>query len=145
VLSQSTEIVAQVEKIRPMNDAPRLVQQERTMLATRDPLNAFLDYPEAEVPNTESGPLAGLSLAVKDIFDIAGQKTGGGNPHRLAEAPVAERTAPALQKLFNAGARFVGRTQTDELTFSLMGQNAHYPQPVNPAAPDRVTGGSSSG
>ena len=43
------------------------------------------------------------------------------------------------------GARFVGKTQTDELAFSLMGHNAHFPFPVNPAAPDRVTGGSSSG
>ncbi|NMG40301.1 amidase [Chelativorans sp. ZYF759] len=115
------------------------------MLAASDPLNAFLERPEAEVPHAASGPLSGLTLAVKDIYDIAGQKTGGGNPHKLAEAPAAVRTAPALQKLLNAGARFIGRTQTDELTFSLMGQNAHYPEPVNPAAPDRVTGGSSSG
>ena len=47
--------------------------------------------------------------------------------------------------ILDAGARFVGKTQTDELAFSLMGQNAHFPFPVNPAAPDRVTGGSSSG
>lgn len=115
------------------------------MLTTLPPLNAFLDRPETEVPHAQSGPLSGLTLAVKDIYDIAGQKTGGGNPHKLAEAPTAEKTAPALQKLLDAGARFVGRTQTDELTFSLMGQNAHFPEPVNPAAPDRVTGGSSSG
>ncbi|MGY6706989.1 MAG: amidase [Rhizobiaceae bacterium] len=115
------------------------------MLVSRDPLNAFIDCPEIEVPHAESGPLSGLTLAVKDIYDVAGQKTGGGNPHKLAEAPIADRTAPALQKLLDAGARFVGRTQSDELTFSLMGQNAHYPEPVNPAAPDRVTGGSSSG
>ena len=47
--------------------------------------------------------------------------------------------------MLDAGARFVGKTQTEELAFSLMGQNAHFPHPVNPAAPDRVTGGSSSG
>ena len=115
------------------------------MLAMRDPLNAFLDHSATQVPHAEKGPLAGLTLAVKDIYDIAGQKTGGGNPHKLAEAPLAARTAPSVQKLLDAGARFVGRTQTDELTFSLMGQNVHYPEPVNPAAPDRVTGGSSSG
>ena len=103
------------------------------MLAQSDRLNAFLDRPETEVPHAESGPLAGLTLAVKDIFDIAGQKTGGGNPHRLAEAAVAERTAPAVQKLLDAGARFAGRTQTDELTFSLMGQNVHFPEPIDPA------------
>ncbi len=111
----------------------------------RDPYNAFLDHEPAKVPHAPEGPLAGLTLAVKDIYDIAGQRTGGGNPLRLAEAVPAGGTAPAVQALFDAGARFVGRTQTDELTFSLMGQNAHYPHPVNPAAPGRVTGGSSSG
>ncbi|APH73674.1 amidase [Aquibium oceanicum] len=111
----------------------------------RDSYNAFLDHDYPEVPHAPEGPLAGLTLAIKDIFDIAGQKTGGGNPQKLAEAVAAASTAPAVQALLDAGANFVGRTQTDELTFSLMGQNAHYPFPVNPAAPDRVTGGSSSG
>jgi amidase len=50
-----------------------------------------------------------------------------------------------VQAILDAGARFVGKTQTDELAFSLMGVNAHFPAPVNKAAPDRVTGGSSSG
>lgn len=110
-----------------------------------DPFNAFLDREEPAPANAPTGPLAGLTLAVKDIYDIAGQRRGGGNPQKLAEAKPAQRTAPAVRALLDAGARFVGRTQTDELTFSLMGQNAHYPFPVNPAAPDRVTGGSSSG
>ncbi|TIS31954.1 amidase family protein, partial [Mesorhizobium sp.] len=61
------------------------------------------------------------------------------------EASPASATAPAVQALLDSGARFVGKTQTDELAFSLMGLNAHFPSPVNPAAPDRVTGGSSSG
>ena len=111
----------------------------------RDPYNAFLDHDPAEVPHAPEGPLAGLTLAIKDIYEVAAQRTGGGNPQNLAEAVSASRTAPAVQALLDAGARFVGRTQTDELTFSLMGQNAPYPPPVNPAAPDRVTGGSSSG
>lgn len=110
-----------------------------------DPLNAFVAGPEgADLPE-KSGPLAGLTLAVKDIYDIKGQRTGGGNPQMLAEAMPAKTTAPAVAALLDAGVRFAGRTQTDELTFSLMGHNAHYPQPVNPAAPGRVTGGSSSG
>ncbi|TGS60363.1 amidase, partial [Mesorhizobium sp. M3A.F.Ca.ET.201.01.1.1] len=60
-------------------------------------------------------------------------------------AHTASRTAEAVQMILDAGARFVGKTQTDELAFSLFGQNSHFPFPVNPAAPDRVTGGSSSG
>src|SRR5690606_13349978 len=107
--------------------------------------NAFVAGAGDVAPSGGSGPLSGLTLAVKDIFDIAGQRTGGGNPQMLAEAAPAKKTAPAIQTLLDAGALFVGRTQTDELTFSLFGHNAHYPQPVNPAAPDRVTGGSSSG
>ena len=114
-------------------------------MTRHDPYNAFLDRPESPVSNASAGKLAGLTLAVKDIFDIEGQRTGGGNPQKLAEAEPAPRTATAIGRLLDAGARFVGRTQTDELTFSLMGQNAHFPHPVNPAAPDRVTGGSSSG
>lgn len=115
------------------------------MLATRGPYNALLDLPQLPVPNAESGPLSATRLAVKDIYDVAGYRTGCGNPDRLAEARPARSTAPAVRMILDAGARYAGKTQTDELAFSLMGVNAHYPQPVNPLAPDRVTGGSSSG
>jgi amidase len=115
------------------------------MTATRDRLNAFLDLPQAAVPSAQSGRLYGLKLGVKDIFDVAGFKTGCGNPDKSAEAEIATWTMPAVQLLLDQGARFAGKTQTDELAFSLMGINAHFPSPVNSAAPDRVTGGSSSG
>ncbi|TIM43031.1 amidase [Mesorhizobium sp.] len=115
------------------------------MTGTRGPLNAFLDLVGIPVSNAQSGPLAGLRLAVKDIYDVAGYRTGCGNPQKYQEASPASATAPAVQALLDSGARFVGKTQTDELAFSLMGLNAHFPSPVNPAAPDRVTGGSSSG
>ncbi|MER8828119.1 amidase [Mesorhizobium sp. M0938] len=119
------------------------------MTGTRGPLNAFLDLDQ--IPgqihgaNRQSGPLAGLRLAVKDIFDVAGYRTGCGNPQRQREASPATATAPAVQALLDSGACFVAKTQTDEFAFSLMGLNAHFPSPVNPAAPDRITGGSSSG
>ncbi|RUV70167.1 MAG: amidase [Mesorhizobium sp.] len=115
------------------------------MTGTRGPLNAFLDLGDIPVSNAQSGPLAGLRLAVKDIYDVAGYRTGCGNPQKHREASPASATAPAVQALLDSGARFVGKTQTDELAFSLMGLNAHFPSPVNPAAPDRVIGGSSSG
>lgn len=115
------------------------------MSLTKDPFNAFLDYPEGVVSNAESGPLAGLTLAVKDIFDVQGYRTGCGNPSMLAESKPAAKTAPAIKVLLDAGAQFIGKTQTDELAFSLMGQNSHYPYPINPKAKDRITGGSSSG
>lgn len=115
------------------------------MAGTADRFNAFLEYPQVPVSHAQSGPLAGLTLAVKDIFDVAGYPTGCGNPQRLAEASPAAKSAPAVQALLDAGARFAGKTQTEELAFSMLGQNVHFPHPVNPAAPDRVTGGSSSG
>ncbi|MBZ9655856.1 amidase [Phyllobacterium lublinensis] len=113
-------------------------------MRTISPLNALLDLPTVNL-SSGKGPLNGETLAVKDIFDVAGLVTGGGNPQKADESPAATRTAPAVQALFDAGARFVGKTQTDELAFSMMGQNVHYPHPVNPNAPDRVSGGSSSG
>ena len=115
------------------------------MTGTLGPLNAFLDLPQMPVAHAEFGPLAGLRLAVKDIYDVAGYRTGCGNLQKFAESDAASRTAPAVQMILDAGARFVGKTQTDELAFALFGQNAHFSFPVNPAAPDRVTGGSSSG
>lgn len=114
-------------------------------LKTRDTLNAFLDMPDVPVKSAPTGPLAGLTLGVKDIFDVEGYVSGWGNPDRFDEAKPATATASAVQKLLDAGARFIGKTQTEELAFSMIGQNVHFPHPVNPAAPDRVTGGSSSG
>jgi amidase len=137
--------VAPLAHSHPLNDARADVSPAETVTRMHDAYNAFLDRDEPLPRSAADGPLSDLTLAVKDIYDIAGQRTGGGNPQKLAEAQPAERTAPAVQALLDAGARFVGRTQTDELTFSLMGQNAHYPFPVNPAAIGRVTGGSSSG
>jgi amidase len=115
------------------------------MLVKTDPYHAFVDYPDVPVENAASGPLAGLTFAVKDIFDVAGYKTGCGNPEKTADSPPAERHAPAVAALLDAGARFVGKTHTAELAFSLDGRNAHFGTPANPAAPGRVPGGSSSG
>lgn len=115
------------------------------MVSTKGQLNAFLGYPEVPVSNAQSGPLAGLTLAVKDIFDVAGYPTGCGNPDKAAESGQATHSAPAVAALLQAGARFIGKTQTEELAFSMIGQNVHFPHPINPGAPERVTGGSSSG
>src|SRR5260221_5486039 len=115
------------------------------MLIPSDPVHAFVDYPDVPVPNAASGPLAGLAFAVKDIYDVAGYVTGCGNPEKRAESPPAKVHAPAVAKLLAAGARFVGKTHTAELAFSLDGRNEHYGTPLNPAAPGHVPGGSSSG
>jgi len=115
------------------------------MLLQNDPVNAFMRYELVAVPSAASGALAGLTFAVKDIFDVAGYPTGGGSPIMQAESPIHTSNAPLVQKMLDAGARFVGKTQTDELTFAMNGQNKHFPEPVNVRAPGRFTGGSSSG
>lgn len=114
-------------------------------MASFDPFNAIIAKAEKPPVHALEGPLEGERLAVKDIYDVAGMVTGCGNPQIEAESPRAERSAPVVERLLAAGAEFVGKAQTDELAFSLMGQNSHFPYPINPAAPDRVTGGSSSG
>ena len=75
------------------------------MLIPSDPVNAFVDYDDTPVPNAGDGPLAGLTFAVKDIFDVAGYPTGCGNPERRAEGGVASEDAPAVKVLLDAGAR----------------------------------------
>ena len=114
-------------------------------MPAHDPAHAFVPYPETPVANAATGPLAGLSFAAKDLFDVAGYPTGGGSPILLAMSGIKTRTAPAVQALLDAGARFVGKTVTDELAFSMNGNNAHFGAPINGAAKDRITGGSSSG
>ena len=94
---------------------------------------------------THPGPLSGMGVAVKDLYAVAGQRVGVGNPAYLAEAPVQEHSAPAVQRLLDAGADVIGIARTDEFAYSLAGVNAHYGTPPNPRAPGRVPGGSSSG
>ena len=90
--------------------------------------------------------MRGLTFAVKDLFDVAGYATGNGNPTWLqTHGGVSPTSAPAVQVLLDHGATFVGKTQMDELAYSLNGENYHYGTPDNPAAPGRIPGGSSSG
>jgi len=110
-----------------------------------DPAFAFMPYPAVPVPHAATGPLAGMTFGVKDLFHVRGYPTSGGQPLLLALLGVQDLTAPTVQKLLDAGARFGGKTITDELAFSMNGQNTHFGSPVNGAAPDRVAGGSSSG
>ena len=110
-----------------------------------DPAHAFMPYPEVPVPHAAGGPLAGLRFGVKDLFDVAGYPTSGGQPLLLAMSGIKQRSAPTVQRLLDAGATFGGKTVTDELAFSMNGNNAHFGAPINGGAPDRITGGSSSG
>lgn len=110
-----------------------------------DPAGAFCRDNHVALTGAATGPLAGLTMAVKDVFHLAGHRTGFGNPDWLATHEAATGTAAIVTALLGAGADMVGRTHTDELAYSLSGENVHYGTPLNPAAPDRVPGGSSCG
>jgi amidase len=97
------------------------------------------------VQPTAPGVLGGLSFAVKDLFDVAGRHTGCGNPTWRATHEPAVTNAAVVAALLAAGAKLVGKTRTDEMAYSLDGRNFHEGAPLNPAAPSRLTGGSSSG
>jgi len=90
-------------------------------------------------------PLAGVRLAVKDLFAVAGHVVGAGNPRWERSAPVETATAPAVRALLDAGADIVGIARTDEFAYSIAGSNAHSGTPPNGAAPERIPGGSTSG
>jgi amidase len=100
---------------------------------------------KAPLKGAASGPLAGLTAAVKDLYAIAGEKTGAGNPDWLAQAETATKHAAAVEKLLAGGASIIGKTITDEFFYSVAGMNAHYGTPPNLRAPGRIPGGSSSG
>ncbi|UDY37384.1 amidase [Dermatobacter hominis] len=114
-----------------------------TVLPTDD-VDAFVGVPEVLLAGGD-GPLAGSTLAVKDVIDVAGRVTGAGNPDLAASRAPAPRSAPVVDALVAAGATVVGKTVTDELAYSLGGDNVHYAVPRNVAAPGRSPGGSSSG
>src|SRR5438067_8219850 len=110
-----------------------------------DALGAFCRHTHVALSGSGTGPLARYVFGAKDIYDIAGHKTGFGSPDWVRTHGPATRTAPTVQRLLDAGADMAGRTHTDEMTFSLNGENAHYGTPVNVNAPGRIPGGSSSG
>jgi len=105
---------------------------------------AFIETFELR-PTKVDGPLSGLTFAVKDLIDVAGHKSGCGNPTWRDTHPPARNHAVCVEQLLTAGATFRGKTVTDELAFSLVGENYFYGTPLNAAAPNRVPGGSSSG
>ncbi|MFL9923171.1 amidase [Herbaspirillum lusitanum] len=110
-----------------------------------DTVGAFVPHGRFVIEGDQDGPLRGLSFAAKDLFDVAGHATGAGNPTWLATHPIPTQHNPVVAQLLQAGATLIGKTLTDELAYSIHGDNAHYGTPLNSAAPDRVPGGSSSG
>jgi amidase len=110
-----------------------------------DRINAFVPGERIHVDGTPGGPLSGLTFAAKDLFDVAGVPTGGGNHDWARANPVPRKHAWAVQALLGAGATLIGKTITDEVSLGILGENAFDGTPLNSVAPDRVPGGSSSG
>ena len=107
--------------------------------------HAFLPDGPSALRMSGTGPLSGLDFAVKDLFDVAGFVTACGTPDRLRDGRPAVATAPAVLVPLMNGARLVGKTHTDEVACGMFGMNPHFGTPINPRAPARVPGGSSSG
>jgi amidase len=105
--------------------------------------NAFVELFDLEP--YQDGDLRNLTFAVKDCIDIKDKVTGCGNPTWQKTHPPATVNAICVEQVLNQGATCIGKTITDEITFSLDGENAHFGTPLNPKAPERVPGGSSSG
>lgn len=110
-----------------------------------DRLGAFVDHCDIRIEGAVDGPLAQTTFAVKDLFHIAGTKAGCGNPDWLASHDEDEETAPVIHKLLAAGGTLIGKTHTDEIAYSLNGENHFYGTPENVNAKGRIPGGSSSG
>jgi amidase len=110
-----------------------------------DEIGAFVPGPRVRVEGRAGGPLSGLTFAAKDLFDVAGVPTGGGNHDWPTGRPIPAKHSWAVQTLLDAGATLIGKTVTDEVSLGILGENAFDGTPVNVAAPGRVPGGSSSG
>jgi aspartyl-tRNA(Asn)/glutamyl-tRNA(Gln) amidotransferase subunit A len=91
-------------------------------------------------------PFAGIPIALKDLFDVAGEVTSAGS-RLLKDQPPALRDAPVVARLRAAGFIFIGRNNMTEFAYSGLGLNPHYGAPLSPfdRATRRIPGGSTSG
>ncbi len=87
-------------------------------------------------------PLYGIPFAVKDNIDVEGLPTTAGCPQF---SYVAQRTAPVVARLLDAGALLLGKTNLDQFATGLVGTRSPYGVPTNPFDARYITGGSSSG
>jgi len=108
-------------------------------------IGAFVPGTRVRIEGKPGGPLTGITFAAKDLFDVAGHPTGGGNPDWPRGREVPSRHAWAVQTLLDAGATLIGKTITDEVSLGILGENPFEGTARNPRAPGRVPGGSSAG
>src|ERR1700740_1916624 len=105
-----------------------------------DDFTPFVPAPRVRIEGRQGGPLSGLTFAAKDLFDVAGHPTGGGNPDWARSNPVPTRHAWAVQRLLDRGATVIGQTITDEVSLGIVRENPFDGTAVNPRAPGHVPG-----
>ena len=118
---------------------------EIARIATTEDANIFLSMADREsalAQVNEQLPLAGLTFAVKDNIDVAGLPTTAACP---SYSYLPRRHATVVERLVNAGATCVGKTNMDQFATGLVGTRSPYGVPLNPLNPQLVPGGSSSG
>lgn len=115
------------------------------MTSSANNIHPFVPGTDIHINGAASGPLKGLTFVAKDLFDIAGFPTGGGNPDWPRGQPIPDKHAWAIQTLLDAGADLIGKSITDEISLGILGENAFDGTPGNVNAPGRTPGGSSSG
>jgi Asp-tRNA(Asn)/Glu-tRNA(Gln) amidotransferase A subunit family amidase len=127
--------------------AEEVVADALARIAARPELNAVITTCEeqalARARGGVRGRLAGVPVLIKDLIDTAGVRTTYGSSIYADRVP--GRSAPSVTALEAEGAIVVGKANLDEFAWGVCGQNTFYGDTVNPTAPDRVAGGSSSG
>ncbi|KAK3146330.1 hypothetical protein QOZ80_3BG0264720 [Eleusine coracana subsp. coracana] len=101
--------------------------------------------PPQPPPPQAPHPLTGLCFAIADALHVRGYITSFGSLEWTRTHEEATQTSPVVSALVDGGATCVGKTVIDEMAYSIHGDNKHFDTPTNPAAPDRVPGGCSSG
>ncbi|ROQ40113.1 Asp-tRNA(Asn)/Glu-tRNA(Gln) amidotransferase A subunit family amidase [Frondihabitans sp. PhB188] len=97
------------------------------------------------VAGADEGSLLGETVAVKDLFAVAGVRIGAGVPAYLEGQADQQFNSPAVQALLDDGASLIGIAQTDEFAYSIAGRNSAYGTPPNGVVPGAISGGSTSG
>jgi Asp-tRNA(Asn)/Glu-tRNA(Gln) amidotransferase A subunit family amidase len=112
-------------------------------MTSRDPWNAIVTWVDPPDEPPSGGPLAGRSLAVKDLIDTAGIRTTYGSS--LYADHVPDRDAEVVRRVKEAGAVVIGKSHLPEFAWNVLGDNQWLGMCHNPTRPGKTTGGSSSG
>ena len=123
----------QIERLNPTLNA---------FITVIDPQNA-LNAQLLSTNHSSTNELRGVPIAIKDLFDIAGIRTTAGS--KFFSENIPERDAFVVEKLKQAGALIIGKTNTHEIALGITGNNPHYGTARNPWDTSRIPGGSSSG